>query len=140
VSNHIFKHTFLANVAIIVSILIYLTTRSNDLLLYEWFNIDWPFAQVVDTQNAMVQWLVYSFPDGLWCYALTAYMAIIWWKSSKFLLNSMVSLPIVLALTHELSQFAGFVRGTFDWWDLVTYIFFWLLALINQNKKKVGFS
>ncbi|MCE7926432.1 MAG: hypothetical protein DYG98_25585 [Haliscomenobacteraceae bacterium CHB4] len=65
-------------------------------------------------------WIIYSLPDSLWCYAFLSTIFLIWKKPSisHFL---WLGLAIVIALLSEVLQAFNFIHGTFDWNDLIAY-------------------
>lgn len=78
-----------------------------------------------------------SIPDGLWVYASTLLFAIPWLGSTfDHEVVAWLSLPTVLALGAEMGQAVGFVPGTFDPKDVVTYLVGSFLALMQVGAIK----
>lgn len=68
-------------------------------------------------------------PDGLWAYALTSMLLIIWNR------NYNKQWLYVIAFTFcifEILQYLHIIPGTADYWDVIVYfVFFFLALLIN---------
>jgi hypothetical protein len=81
-------------------------------------------------------WFIYSLPDGLWVYALTAFMAQIWRESAKTWPRLFwMSLGLVIGAGSELGQLAGVVPGAFDVLDLCFSIFAAVAAFLIISLK-----
>jgi hypothetical protein len=63
-------------------------------------------------------WTIYSLPDALWVFSITAILAIIWEDSSSTWKLFWLSIGPCLGIGGELSQLTRFVPGTFDPIDL----------------------
>lgn len=70
-------------------------------------------------------------PDGLWAYAMTASILLIW----DFKINYFwMSLIILLFISIEMLQKLHFIKGTGDINDIIVYLLSGLLSLnLNQN-------
>jgi len=80
--------------------------------------------------EAMPRWVLFSLPDGLWAYAMTAFMAQLWLKSEPSLSRTIwLSAGLVLSVGSELGQLTGYVPGSFDAADLLIALLGSLLAL-----------
>lgn len=69
-------------------------------------------------------------PDGLWAYALTNAIFIIWDRKIK------VGWLIVVFISFFLFEFLqkwGIIAGTFDYLDIVAYVIFSSLAIISNK-------
>jgi hypothetical protein len=65
--------------------LIYICWRAKTIWMFDWFrmfglvaNIDHLRSISAPISNLLPQWIIYSLPDGLWVYSLTAFMAMLW--------------------------------------------------------------
>jgi hypothetical protein len=121
---------------LLVGGLVYVRWRAPELLMFDWFRMLGlePLALRFNVARAGAEpgvplWLIYSLPDGLWVYALTAFFVRIWSgvKSSP-VKTFFLSLSLVLGAGSELGQLARFVPGTFDWIDFFFYIIAAVLA------------
>lgn len=75
------------------------------------------------------------FPDGLWAYAFMSLILIIWNRQLKWMAVAMV---LFCCISTELFQYLKWLKGTADWYDILLYIFFIILAirmnaLFNKN-------
>ena len=77
-------------------------------------------------------------PDGLWAYAFTSCILIIWDRKANFIWLTMLG---CFFIAFELLQSFHFVKGTGDIKDIFIYFVFGLLALItNQLYKQKSIS
>ena len=76
------------------------------------------------------------FPDGLWAYAFTSAIIIIWHKKQNFWLFFITPLTFVL---FEIFQYLQKLPGTGDLLDIFTYFIFYFLSLTILNKKNFNF-
>lgn len=112
--------------------LIYICWRDPTLLMFKWFGAVGLTTLVNELraawgpgESSLPRWVVYSLPDGLWVYAVTAFMAHVWSGSrSSPLALVWISLGVVIGAGMELGQLAGIVPGSFDRVDF----FFSILA------------
>ena len=125
--------------------LIYLAWRSEDLWVFDWVAAAGG-AQRVSTLRAafdpwlpsLPQWLVFSLPDGLWTFAGTSWIAIIWsGKRRSTPALAWIAVIPALAIGGEVGQFCGFVPGRFDLMDLVFILLGALGGYLAWNPKNV---
>lgn len=119
-----------------VGALIYLLFRSPDLLVFDWaeqVGLAAPLSSVRDftlpARSVLPSWFVFSVPDGLWVYGLTAAMALIWGGHISVDALPWLASGLVLGGGGELGQMPGLVPGTFDLVDLVMVVGAFVLAL-----------
>ena len=119
--------------------LIYFCLRKQGFLLLSWFGYSKynPFfcerVYHFFIQNRFGEWIIYSFPDGIWPFALTNFLLAIY---SPFKIKSLFLITLfafIISLTHEICQLVLFCKGTFDSIDILTIFLFWILALLNYN-------
>ena len=107
---------------------IYLLFRSKTLNIYHWC-ATLGFSSAIDTLRLWVQnWNVPDFvrfclPDGLYSAAYILLIDAIWHKDKGIIKNIIISLVPLVAISSELLQLFGIIRGTFDIYDLVCYSF-----------------
>jgi hypothetical protein len=66
-------------------------------------------------------WIIYSLPDGLWIYALSMSLFLIW--GNDYLKTSIwVVIALLMAPSLEIMQYFHIIHGTFDCRDLIIYI------------------
>ena len=130
--------------------LIYVCWRDPGLTMFKWFRaLGWEptilqlrLAAAAGTA-ALPFWFVYSLPDGLWVYALTAFMGHVW-SGSRASVSKIACLGAgpVLGAGSELGQLAHLVPGSFDWTDLVFYLAAGALAVfaVARSNSKRSFN
>lgn len=126
--------------------MIYLMFRSESLVMFHWFEALHVKEYVVSLHMSYIlpQWIVYSLPDGLWLCSYVLIVSVIWDFELRQGYPYIFSLPFV-AIVSELAQAIGWMRGTFDWLDLLCYVLGLLLGCIivkylnfkcNEKKRK----
>lgn len=77
--------------------------------------------------------LIFCLPDALWYAALIIIQSELYEEStiSKFILFISISLPFI----YEAMQITGFVPGTFDWLDLLTYTLTLIITILCLKKQ-----
>ncbi len=104
--------------------IIYLYTRSNNIYFLDWISSFLIIPKKIDLPN----WIQYNLPDGLWTFASTNLMLIIWsYKISKKTILWIIT-PLIIGI------FLEFTYGTFDPIDLL-YIFIGATLPIAINTK-----
>jgi hypothetical protein len=109
--------------------LIYICFRSQDLLMFRWFDYFRfsedilrirNFSQTFNIKNS--DWVIYSLPDGLWMFSFTTVILYIW-KNTINRKNFVwfITMPIIAFFT-EISQKYHLVKGTYDSNDLFAYL------------------
>jgi hypothetical protein len=112
---------------LLVGGVVYICWRAPNLLMFRWFAelglgpaIDWLRVGTASAQTALPHWFVYSLPDGLWVYALTALMMLLWRGVHSLPLKIFwLSLGALIGVGSELAQLAGILPGAFDAVDLL---------------------
>jgi hypothetical protein len=129
---------------------IYILWRDPALLMFKWFRVLGlePLVLQLRLESSAVEpvlprWILYSVPDGLWVYALTAFMAHAWAGSPSSPFKTFwLSLGLVLGAGSELGQLAHVVPGTFDWTDFLICLAAASLALVwaarNNSKRSLN--
>ncbi|MDY0077381.1 MAG: hypothetical protein RBR87_08905 [Bacteroidales bacterium] len=126
--------------------LIYILTRPDRLLMFDWFNkigIGENIAKLRhenDLKNYLQNWIIYNSPAWIWTFSLTVLLGIIWnYKIEK---DSVIVLliPSLLGILSEILQKTKLINGTFDPIDLSFYIIggfsgFLLIISLNINHK-----
>ena len=78
-------------------------------------------------------WVLYNLPDGLWTFAFTYALLLIWKKEEGTQALVWVSIPLLLALGFEFGQFFSYLSGSFDIKDVIAYFIGFLLSLALQE-------
>ena len=85
--------------------------------------------QPIEASSSIFIFFRIFLPDLLWAIAIN--LTAILMASKKFPVFYIYSL-IILPFLSEIFQYTGLMPGTFDWYDLVIYLFVFLLCF---NKK-----
>jgi hypothetical protein len=123
--------------------LVYVCWRDPNLLMFKWFralglegSIQSLRLGTDSLQTALPHWLVYSLPDGLWVYALTALMILLWRGTGSLPLKMFwLSLGLLLGAGSELAQLAGVLPGAFDKADLLICLIAPAVALVFTSRR-----
>lgn len=105
---------------------IYIIFRSQKLLMFRWFeflNLNYLIQDIRDfaTSYKFPNWFVYNFPDGLWIMSYILIVLEMW--NRKITTQNIFWILIIsfIAITSEVFQCIGVIRGTFDFLDLFFY-------------------
>lgn len=111
---------------VVLGAAIYVLFRSPRLRVFDWLHAA-GLGDAVPAARAWAQpaaehlppWLLYSAPDGLWVYGLTACLALVWRGAPGRARRAWLCAGILLGAGGELGQLAGPVPGVFDPADLL---------------------
>lgn len=121
--NIVIKRVYraLSSIFLLTGISVYLLFRNTDVLLFEWFeNIRWLnriYFPLNTKSNAMLSFLVYTVPDGLWFLSGVFLIRSIWLMNIRYS-KLYVSIFFIMAVLFEFSQVFEIIPGTFDVLDL----------------------
>ena len=116
---------------------VYLCFRSTELGFFSWarsIGLSDGIAAVRTVASPLREqlpyWIVYSLPDGLWCYAATAAALLLWRDIVKqpALRELVGDIGLMAALAIELLQLTGGLEGTADSMDAALACLGWLVA------------
>jgi hypothetical protein len=121
---------------------IYLCWRNPNLLMFDWLRALGFEPAVAAVRSAVgvapnsPRWFLTSLPDGLWVYALTALMALVW-RGADFspLKIFWLSTGFLLGAGSELGQMIHIVPGSFDPIDLLVCLIAAAVALVLTSSK-----
>ena len=83
-------------------------------------------------------WLIYNMVDGLWAFALTSLVLIIWKNNASKSKWLWLFVTFLLVISVELLQKFEIMEGTFDWLDLVfNLVGYFISLLIFTNNEKI---
>ena len=126
---------------VVIGALIYTCWRKPSLLVFDWYravgletSINWLRVVTNPYRGFIPRWFIFSFPDGLWVYAVTAFMARLWRgaSSTKYRI-CWISLGLLIGVGSELGQLVGIIPGTFDLKDIVAYSTAFAVALTMET-------
>jgi hypothetical protein len=130
--------------SIFVGGLIYILCRSEELLMFRWFEllglesfIRWLRSSFQSTNIALPEWVYYSLPNALWCFGGILIIAGIWRKNclekSLWLL-----LFAAIGFGFEIGQLLNIIPGTYDWNDLILMLVFIPFGLYLCHSSKMS--
>jgi hypothetical protein len=119
------RHILWSTIAVIAGGIIYMLFRPTEALFLNWFStigmenwLESARENSLSLSHNLPNWFVYSLPNGLWAYAYTLLILIIWKESSSLIRYFWyLSIP-VLIVGFELLQLTGTLQGTFCLFDL----------------------
>ena len=125
-------------VALTIGGLIYIRYRSENLLMFDWFD-NLNLSSLIDElrtstdTTSLYGWIKYNMPAGLWLFSYMFVIDSIWWKDrNNYYICFLYALPI-LAITSELMQLFKLCPGTFDILDIISYFLAILIFLITKK-------
>ncbi len=128
------EHIVLINslwwVTLLFGILIYLIFRPDNLIYNIFFSS--PLKFKIQTDSKLTDFLIYSLPNGLWSLSYSQLIFYIY-KVKSFKVILLSSLMMFLGISMEILQIKGFINGTFDYYDIFSYIILYLIILIIQK-------
>lgn len=112
-----------------VGVIIYYLCRQHSIYFLkcvdEIFDLNKP-AKIV-----LPNWIVYNLPDGLWNFAFTSIILIIWKRELKIKNLLWFLFPVLVAIILE------FFLGTYDILDMIFIIIGGVLPIIINTKIKI---
>lgn len=125
-------------VPIAVGATIYLVWRTPTILLFDWINVagfHQPLmrlrAWMHPFRTGLPNVIVFSLPNALWVYAVTAFNVEVWRRQPTSVSKiAWCGIGPLLALAAEIGQWMALVPGTFDIIDLVTIVIATLTAVV----------
>ena len=137
------RKIIIGTLPVIVGGLIYLTYRTDTLIMFGWFR-QIGLSDAVDflrsnqhLQNLTIpSWIKFSLPDALWLFSFNYVLLTLW----DFNVNRQSAFWLFLAPTiglfSEIGQLIGVVPGTFDFMDLVLLLIATLIPFLLVNNSK----
>jgi len=112
---------------------IYLLFRTPSLMVFQWVDAVGLHTQLMTLRECLSgarlpDWFLYSLPDGIWVYATTMWMLVIWRGATPW---PWLSIAVLLAVGAEFGQAVGCVPGTYQHLDILFYLGAFLLALLQ---------
>lgn len=114
---------------------IYILTRPDSLLMFDWFTkfgINEYIIKLrygINLNKYLNDWIIYNSPAWIWSFSFTFLLGVVWQykinrESIFFLL-----VPLLLGVISEILQLTGMIKGTFDFIDLIMNIIGWFSGL-----------
>ena len=117
-------------VPLLVGILIYVFLRPDNLIYNDLFSS--PIKIKINTNSKVVNFLVYSLPNGLWSMSFSQLIFHIY-KIRTLKIIILSSIMLFVGIIIELLQYQSFMNGTFDINDIFSYIMSYLIVLFIQK-------
>lgn len=106
--------------------------------MFNWFksiglnqNIDFLRNFASSIKNYIPLWAFFSLPDGLWIYSFSS--AIIIWIKLQKMSNYFIIVPFFFGPICELLQKLMIIPGTFDIFDFVILMIFFMLSVLLNS-------
>lgn len=122
---------------VVLGAAIYVLFRSPRLRVFDWLHtlgaggaVPAARAWARPAAEHLPEWLLFSAPDGLWVYGLTACLALVWRGAPGRARRWWLCAGIALGAGGELGQLAGVVPGVFDPADLLLSVVAWGAAIV----------
>lgn len=126
---------------LIIGGIIYISFRSVSLRLFNWFEIVGLKTVITSIRNSFLpfknelpSWTYFSLPDGLWVYAFSSALIILWgdqFKDGKYWLL----IPLLFGAFIEMAQKIKIFPGTFDIIDFTFSLIALALSIIILKPK-----
>ena len=143
------KKIIIGTLPVIFGGLIYLTYRTDDLIMFGWFSkiglsdtIDFLRSSQYLQNLTIPSWIKFSLPDALWLFSFNYVLMTLW----NFNLNRQSAFWLLFApaigLFSEIGQLIKLVPGTFDLVDLALMLIATLipfLLVVNLKSIKINF-
>jgi hypothetical protein len=131
--------------ALIAGSLLYMLARPRGLIAFGWFAavglgdaLAKVRAAVLPFTTALPSFVRFSVPDGLWAFAFTRAMILVWSGTWSRASAPWILLAPMVAIGSELGQGLRIVPGTFDVVDLLSVTLGSALALWRMNWRRVA--
>lgn len=83
--------------------------------------------------EAVLEWIVYSLPDGMWLLSYMFTMEYIWDNEGKYIKVLCIWIMPIAIIIHEFFQLMRLVNGTWDINDLTIYIIAIAIYLLTKK-------
>lgn len=119
---------------------IYVLYRSENLLMFSWFQ-DLGLLQFIQDirsefkSDNLYGWVKNSMPAGLWLFSYMLIIDSIWEKNQNYAYMLFLYALPVLAILSEVMQFLGILSGTFDFMDVICYTSAILFFILIKKKQ-----
>ena len=84
------------------------------------------------TQILKYEYVSYYIPDFMWAFSICSSLIIIWRRSVKQV-NLLIA-AFSISCTFEFLQYFGFIKGYFDYYDLIMYLMGCVFCVLLFNK------
>ncbi len=118
----------IGTMAVLIGGLLYLTFRSEGLVMFNWFGKIGLTSQISFLREScgeisLYSWVKYNLPAALWLFSYMFIIRGIWLNSrQKIIYNIFLWGVPLMAIASEILQYFGAITGTFDYKDIIAYI------------------
>ena len=138
--NRIVK-LLIAIISLCLGGLIYIVFRSEDLLMFRWFDSLGLHGIVSQLrfdygQTNIWNWVNYNMPACLWLFSYMFVMDALWNDGNNMIYQVFIYVLPVVAILSELLQLVNIIPGTFDLLDLASYAISIILFITIKKLSK----
>ena len=113
-------------------VLLYLIYRPTSLIIFKWIKYLGLYELVLNLRVNLKDYtppdfIIFNLPNGLWILSVTLLLHTIWINKFNVSFKIYLSLILVLIIIPEILQFLKLIPGTFDVFDLIVNIIFFLI-------------
>jgi hypothetical protein len=136
------KRKYSVALALLISLFIYVFYRSEKTVVNELIVFFLSFETYSVIKSSIVgamplnEIIVFSLPGGLWIFCATALSQDLYIRLRNYTVQ-LYLVPISFAIGLEFCQLIHLTHGSFDLWDLVFYLIFWLLAFYSYRFRRL---
>lgn len=133
------KKIIIGTLPVIVGGLIYLTYRTDTLIMFGWFKkiglkdtIEFLRSNQLLQSLIIPNWVKFSLPDALWLFSFTYVTLFIWDNKMSKQSIFWIFLAPFIGIFSEAGQLIGIIPGTFDKIDLILLLIAAILPFKSQ--------
>ncbi|MFV0530474.1 MAG: hypothetical protein ACK5MD_03455 [Flavobacteriales bacterium] len=115
------KYHFYIIFPLFISLVIYTFFRSENIIINQIIHDFYPKSHQFSFNFS--DFLIYNLPQGLWVFSTTLISKNLYVKKFNLAFS-----PLIFSFYIEIIQYFHFTNGTFDYWDLITALFGFLIA------------
>lgn len=131
-----------AILAILFGGLIYIIYRTDSLLMFRWFEYFHLSDYIYFIRNSLitplpsaVKSLTNTVPGGFWTFSYTVFLMFIWnFSINRKNIFYYLIIPLA-AVSSEFYQLAGLIPGTFNYFDIISYLSGAILPVLIHLRK-----
>ncbi len=116
-----------AIVCLLLGAMIYLLFREN-IIFINLLKLNHVCHRHSLDESAFAYWFIYCFPDALWYISLILFQVVLS-RYCESRCHVVWGITLALPFLLEFLQYLGIMQGTFDWWDVMTYLVIIILLL-----------
>jgi hypothetical protein len=133
----------LAVLPVFIGGLTYAMFRSSHLAMFGWFDAFGLRPTVLylreigsPYRSRLPDLFLFSLPNGLWLLSYCLLLCLVWRDGARRVGMAWVGTLYALAIGSECLQFAGLLRGTFDWTDVAAYTASGMAGVLLLNSER----